>query len=357
MIILHITDILKAEGNGVAVAVGNYIKYETQNNEVGLYNLGNNFKSDYCKSYSGNDYNKISELPKPFCKPDLVVFNEVYKPKYIKLYKECIRQKIKYIIIPHGCLVKESQKRHHLKKIIGNVLLFNRFIRKANAIQFLNENEKNDTHFSYRKYIIAGNGVEKPSYKNTNDNTNKDLIFIGRYEIMHKGLDLLVKICDENCEWFRKNKIKIQLYGRDSRNELAELNKMIEDSKIKDVLVVNGPIYDKEKEKVLKKAYAFIQCSRFEGQPMGIIEALSVGVPCIVTYGTYFGEYISKNKCGFACNFDSNEIFNAIKEMINDNNLRNRFAENSYIKSNKDFNWDSVIENTIDNYKNIIKEG
>jgi len=225
MKILHITSIANPDGNGVAVAVNNYIKYESKHTDIALYNLEGNLHNDFCNYYNYENYKKIEELPEPFCKPDLVIFNEVYKPHYINLYKECIKRKIKYIIIPHGCLVKESQKKNKTKKIIGNILLFNKFINNASAIQFLNEREMNNTSFKYKKAIIAGNGVSKPLYKNELKTKNKDLVFIGRYEIKHKGLDLLVKICNENHKWFIDNNIKIQLYGRDSGNELKLLKK------------------------------------------------------------------------------------------------------------------------------------
>ena len=60
--------------------------------------------------YNGTDYATISELPEPFNNPDLVVFEEVYKLEYIKLYNECLRKKIPYVVIPHGCLVEIEQR-------------------------------------------------------------------------------------------------------------------------------------------------------------------------------------------------------------------------------------------------------
>jgi len=235
MKILHITSITHPEGNGVAVAVNNYIKYESKYATLALYNLEGDLHNYFCENYNYDTYKKIEELPEPFCNPDLVIFNEVYKPKYINLYKECLKKNIKYVIIPHGCLVRESQNKRKIKKILGNFLLFNKFIYNASAIQFLNEGEKNNSNFKYKKAIIAGNGVERPLYKNEIDKQNKDLVFIGRYEIKHKGLDLLVKICNENHKWFIDNNIKIQLYGRDSGNELKLLKKLIEDKNVKDI--------------------------------------------------------------------------------------------------------------------------
>lgn len=356
MIILHITSIMNPKGNGVAVAVGDYIKYESKYATVGLYNLESNLLDDFANSFMDSKYKLISELPAPFCNPDIVVFNEVYKPKYIKLYKECVKKNIKYIIIPHGCLVKASQKRHKLKKIIGNMVLFNSFIKNANAIQFLNKKEKNESRFKYNKSIIAGNGIEKPLTRNKNGGSVKDIVFIGRYNIKIKGLDLLCMVCEKNRKWFIDNNVKIVLYGRDTLANLIKLKKIVNSKKISDILIINDAVYGDEKVDVLKNAYAFIQCSRHEGQPMGIIEALSYGLPCIVTHGTSFGEYIKRNNCGISCECKYKDIFAAIQKITSDIDLRNMMAENSLKKSINDFNWDYVIKHTLEEYKRINKE-
>lgn len=354
MILLHITDVGDKTSNGVAVAVANYVKYEEKNCKVAIYNLSDYVGEEDSIKFSFSEYPTISSLPSQFNKPDLVIFNEVYKPKYIKLYKECINNNIKYIIIPHGCLVNKSQKRKRIKKIAGNILLFNKFVSNANAIQFLNENEKNGSKFKYKKSIIAGNGVTCSTYRNSSSNKNKEFVFIGRYEIKHKGLDLLVKVCSKYHDWFIDNNIKIKMYGRDSGNDLRKLKRMIYNEKVNDIIIINNAIYNDDKRKVLENAYAFIQCSRFEGQPMGIIEALSIGVPCVVTYGTYLGDYIESKKCGIACNFDVDEIFEAIKKVSDDQEYRNDLSANAYNNANVDFEWKNVIDETIEQYRMII---
>ena len=355
MKILHITSVTNPKGNGVAVAVENYFKYENKIIDVGIYNLESNVVNDD-NSFNYYEYKNIVSLPNGFDKPDLVIFNEIYKLKYIKLYKECIKNNIKYIIIPHGCLVKESQNKHRIKKVMANFLLFNSFIKNSYAIQFLNEIEKENSIFNNLKCIISGNGVSKPVYINEFKNDTKNIVYIGRYEVNHKGLDLIVDICARYKSWFDNNNIKIMLYGRDSGNELKELKKLIIGKKIGDTLVINGPIFDNEKEEVLKNAYAFIQCSRFEGQPMGIIEALSVGVPCIVTYGTNVGEFINKNMCGLVSNFDVDSVFDNIKKIIDDEKNRKKMSRNAIACVKRDFYWDVVIDNCVNQYRELLSK-
>lgn len=353
MVILHITSISDPKGNGVAVAVNNYVKYESKHATVGLYNLDGIIKNEFCQSFEKEQYGSIKDLPKPFCQPDIVIFNEVYKLEYINLYKECLNRKLKYVIIPHGCLVKLSQRKHKLKKVIGNLLLFNKFISSANAVQFLNEKERdNSIGFKYKKIIISGNGIDA-SIKKANKYKSNDFIYIGRYALYIKGLDMLVMICSKYHEWFKKNNIHFNLYGRDSLNGVDKLRSLISKNGVEDTIIINDAIYGQEKEKVLLNAYAFIQLSRHEGQPMGIIEALSYGLPCIVSYGTSFGEYVNNNDCGLGCLFDEKEIFSKIKEMFENKEKRNLQSKNAYACVKRDFDWKIIVSNLIKEYKEV----
>ena len=353
MIVLHVIDVANPQGNGVAVAVSAYISQLRHIAEVATYNLAGKVAEKATPSFSGAIYGKISELPRPFNTPDLVVFNEVYKKGYLKLYKECIKRNIRYIVIPHGCLMENSQKRKRLKKIIGNKFFFKKFIENAQAIQFLCAEEEKQMPFTYKKAIIAGNGVE---ICNTNNNcpSSKDLVYIGRYDVFHKGLDRIVDICAKNKEWFRNSGIKIRFYGRDSANGLKILRRQIAQEGVSDIVVINGSVYGAKKEEVLNKAYLFIQCSRYEGLPMGIIEALAHGIPCIVTKGTNMAEYINANECGFGDD-DMDRLFEKIANICENDTIRNKYSTKAFRAAKNDFEIASIIRKTAKEYEGILK--
>ena len=48
-----------------------------------------------------------------------------------------------------------------------------------------------------------------------------------------------------------------------------------------EVVKLNREIDEEEKRQILLDTDVFIQTSRFEGMPMGILEALSYGLPCL----------------------------------------------------------------------------
>ena len=357
MNILFIAKPLSKKGNGVVSALKNELKYLQEYENVALLNLGVKLDKDIAKViYNSDKYQTINSLPKPFNKPDLVVFEEVYKLEYIKLYNECLKYKIPYVIIPHGCLVKVEQNNKKLKHMVANVLLFNRFIKKASAVEFLNEQEKTNSHFKYKKAIIIPNAIDIKKRKYNKDKDSFKFIYVGRYDVKVKGLDLLIRTFINMKEWCLNNNIILELYGPKVESiDLENLKQEIKFAKCQKLIKINGPVYGNEKEKVLQESSVFIQTSRNEGQPMGIIEALSYGIPCVCTYETSFGKYCNENKCGLGVNFDENELRDAIKRIFDDKEYLKLCEKNSLKKTKENFDLKKVTEKTLKIYKEIIK--
>lgn len=356
MKILFIAKPLSKSGNGVVSALKNEILYLQKMADVALYNIGVELESDIADIiFNGNQYSMIRELPVPYNNPDIIVFEEVYKIEYVKLYLECIKLNIPYVIIPHGCLVEIEQNKKKLKHIVANLVLFNRFIKKAVAIQYLNEQEKNASKFECKQTIIIPNSIEYKERKYEIDNTKFKFIYVGRYDITVKGLDLLVDTFINIKEWCQKNNVILELYGPISENpDLDILRTKIMDAKCSEIIKINGPVFNDEKERKLQEASVFIQTSRNEGQPMGIIEALSFGMPCVVTYATSFGEYCNQNKCGIGVNFSQKELGGAIKEIYQNKEFLDLCRKNAVENMRKDFDIKNVAKATLEKYQELI---
>lgn len=357
MNILYICKLLSSKGNGVVSALINEVKIMQKKANVAVYCLGTDISSDQIDTiYKITEYGDFNNLPSPYNNPDLIVFEEIYKIEYLKLYKKCLMNNIPYIIIPHGSLVKEAQSSKHLKHIIANILFFNRFISNASAIQFLNEMEKQKSNFRYKKAIIIPNGIEIPKIIQKRTNKYFDYIFIGRYNIFVKGLDFLVEGFINLKSWCKKNKVRLLLFGiTENEEEFINLKAKITNCECDDYIIINGPIFDKEKAKRIHDSAVFIQTSRHEAQPMSIIEALSYGLPCLVTYNTSFGEDCNRYKFGIGIDFSLLELEKAVQKIFNDKDYYMDCKKNAieYVKSNFEITY--VTDKTLAIYKTVIK--
>src|SRR5690606_27670812 len=137
----------------------------------------------------------IKDLPNPFNRPDIMIFKDVYEYKIGSIIKEAIKSKISYIIIQRYSLTKDTENKKRIKKLIENKLIYKRLINNASAIQYLTEQEKNDSGMKWNSNsFVIPNGIESRLSNVRKYDLNKIKgLFIGRLDMNHKGLDLLIK--------------------------------------------------------------------------------------------------------------------------------------------------------------------
>ncbi len=76
----------------------------------------------------------------------------------------------------------------------------------------------------------------------------------------------------------------------------------------------------------VKSANLFLSCSGFEGFSLVICEAMSLGVPIVSTRTAGPIEILEDNKYGLLCNHDDASIYQAVKRMIENNELGNFYS-------------------------------
>ncbi len=359
MVILHIAAIENNYFNGVCVAVPQHVISQKEYAEVGFINI-KNIKIEELKQYQELQMEfikpfDIKRLRKPFDKPDIVVFHECYRTDYLMIARNLKKNGIMYIDIPHGELRLEAQQKKHIKKIIANALLFNNFIKHALAIQCLSQAEMEATNFGKKK-IIGTNGIMIPIEKKCSfSEDGVKFIYIGRYEWKVKGLDLLFDAIKLKAEYLREKHVKFELYGPDVLGRFAQVTKLVKDNQIEDIVSLNYEIYGNEKKERLLNSDIFIQTSRHEGMPLGILEAMSYGIPCVVSEGTNLGEEISKNSAGWCCKNSSEDIAKCIVRAVENKRLLDEYGSNGRKLINARFVWKEVSKDTISKYKELLR--
>ena len=90
--------------------------------------------------------------------------------------------------------------------------------------------------------------------------------------------------------------------------------------------------------------------------PGGILEALSYGIPCLVTRGTNLGEKIVSNNCGWMAENNASSIAESIKRVIEERDTLPEKSQNAapYVESN--YSWKAVARDALDAYKKCLEE-
>ncbi len=357
MIVLHIFHSLNRRYAGADVVIPEHIKAQQSFEMVGCVNITNVKIDGIENQFEYTDDFKISNLQEPFNKPDIIIFHQLYYPKFLKIAKEAKKLNIPYIIIPHGSMTREAQRIKRLKKIAGNLVFFNKFMKGASAIQYLSDDEKSRTFKNYPCFVST-NGIYMPAEQKGSFNEDK-LVFsyIGRYDTHIKGLDLLVDAIKLKEELLRKNNCFFNLYGPQTEEYAQKINSLkdlITEKGVSDLVFINGPVLDVEKKETLLNTDIFIQCSRTEGMPMGILESMSYGVPCLITKGTSLTGVLEKYDAGYSCETTAEGIANAIGKAVEHKHLLREKSQNAINLIKSEFLWDNIAKDASEKYRKFI---
>lgn len=353
MKIVHVASIGNNLTQGIAVVVPQHVKAQAQLAQVCLVNIRN---IDVMKDGMQYGYRGVKNFPDyllaPFDKPDIVVFHGVNIPEYIKIYKELLKKDIPYVIVPHGENTDSALKKKWLKKKIAYLLLFNRFIRKAAGLQCLSQGEYDETHTSDKKFIVP-NGMDLHEQKPLH--LGRDivkLLYIGRLEWQIKGLDMMIEAVAQN----RGGRIELAIYGPGGGGRKEEVAKLIRKYKAEDVVLLHDAVFGEDKARAYVDCDLFIQTSRTEGMPMGVLEALSYGIPVIVTKGTRLKELVEQYDAGYTAENDVESIMRAINEAISTKDRWGQKGINAQRLIADKFSWQKIAQNSLHKYREFIDE-
>lgn len=354
MKILHIANINNNSLNGVCTVVPEHIRYQSLWAETALLNIAdckiNGLNEQFV--YSGGAW--TDDVSVDFQQPDLVVFHEVYRLYYLKIAKELRKRHIPYIIVPHGSLVKSAQQHNRIKKWVGNTLCFNTFINGAIALQMLSDNELSNTAFKPKKFI-GTNGICISSQRKEKFNDDRlVLTYIGRLDVNVKGLDLLIAAVKEIKDFLLQRKVVINMYGPDFYGRYEQVCNLIFLAQVAEIVKSHHEVVDEEKENNLLASDIFIQTSRHEGMPMGILEAMGYGLPCLISQGTSLGKIVEQYDAGWVAETSVEGIRKAIVKAVTERQLLSEKSMRARKLVAENFSWKKIAEQTIQSYKSLL---
>jgi poly(glycerol-phosphate) alpha-glucosyltransferase len=130
---------------------------------------------------------------------------------------------------------------------------------------------------------VIPNGVTMNSRLSTGSKGRKTMLFLGRIHPKkgHRELVEAWQILRQSSENYGAWRLVIA--GWDDGGHEAELRRTCRNLALGDAVAFVGPLFEREKERALVEADAFILPSKSEGLPMSVLEAWSYGLPVLMT--------------------------------------------------------------------------
>ncbi|WP_213524309.1 glycosyltransferase [Nonlabens sp.] len=273
----------------------------------------------------------------------ILIFTGLYD---ISIFKLALKYKCKggqLIFSPRGNITKKSLLKSIHKKILYFPIIY--FVLKySKKIHFLSELEFEN---SALKWLYKSKAISHPNPILFSEIKNIDrtlqprdeikCIFIGRYDIHHKGLDLLLKFVQKNLSSLKKHKIVFYLYGSNYRKGKEQLSKVIITKSLQDRIKLHDSITSpKVKNSVILNSDYFVHFSRYEGVPQSVIEAMNYKSKVIITtHCNITSQELGKGSILIRDNKDWNNLVSNIianKDILECNHNLKTFSPDSFLK-------------------------
>lgn len=302
-------------------------------------------------------------------KPDLVIFHSTYIPFHIALARRCRRLGWPYIVTPHGGMNTVAQKIKTTKKLMGNIMFFRSFIKRAEAIHAKSELSAAQIQslFDVKDVFIVPNAVDNELFNVGEDlaaanlgdfATGADLMlgFVGRIYVHHKGIDLLLEAMSILKSGRKGPKCKLFMVGpfftKKDRNYVLST---IKSHGLEDIVQLVGPKFGHEKWSYFLACDVFVHTSRFEaGVPISLLEAMALGRPCLATPGAIMGDAIPEEGVWIS-KADPDSIANTICNIYKSKEMLPTAGKRLQNFARSRFTWRKVAERESEEYAKIIK--
>lgn len=283
-------------------------------------------------------------------RPDVVHMHSVFMVAQAWLAARLARERIAYVITPNGGLSRQVLERGRLKKMLYSALVEQRRFRRAAGAVGVSPGEIREiVTFSKMsgpvtwipnpispEELAAADGIPGP------DPARPRLVFLGRFDVIHKGIDRLVEMARHlpGCE--------VDLYGVEDARTAGALRALRQDAPAN--VRFHGPIHGREKLAALQSATLYVQYARWEGFPVSVAEAMYVRTPCALTATLTCATIFRNRDMGLLLPEEPASAARVVREALADRARLDRWAAAGAGFARENFLPDAVARRYVDFY-------
>ena len=289
---------------------------------------------------------------------DLGHFQSVWLWNCAAAARYCFRNQIPYMVTLHGNLNPAALRMSKLKKWIARQCFVDEYLQNAACLHALNEQEYRAIRaFGLKQPVcIIPNGVDLPSptaHPSSSVASKKTMLYLARLHPI-KNLEGLISAW-EMLPQSHRDQWQLVIAGDGEARYKAFLQRLVAEKKLSDSIDFVGFIAESAKGEWLANADAFILPSHSEGLPMGPLEAMAYGLPCLLSRPCNLPEAA---QYGASLEFDPHP--EAIVKSMNQffsltDNERKKIGQLGYKLTQSRFTWASVAAQFISVYQWMLK--
>ena len=289
------------------ISTGNTEGQLTRNskNILDLEAIGVEFNSSISRfqnNYGLGSFRVIIKILTGMSKPDFIVLHQVYTFSSLLGYWYAKKNGIPYAVQPHGSLTKYHESDSNLIKTLAKWVLISKILREADAIIVTCESERADLIASLKpkayelKYgAVVGRPLDEASRTLSRGNQNKRIVFSGRFD-KKKNLPLVIQAMPQILDKYPD--LILEIAGSGTAKEVRILQKLISTLELESNVQFHGWIDSSKMQEIFATARLLVLPSENENFAIVVAEALSAGVPCVVSKFVGTADIVAKHNAG-----------------------------------------------------------
>ncbi|TDN38844.1 glycosyltransferase [Hymenobacter sp. UV11] len=230
--------------------------------------------------------------------PAVVHLHGAFIPAYFSVARWLTRLRIPYVLTPHGSYSPAALRKSRLLKLAYGYLIESYVLRQAARVHCLGESEVIGVRRLHPALLTAllpyGFEPPQPVVPATPAAPGRFRVgFCGRLDDHHKGLACLLA----GFAAFARQVPAAELWVIGDGPDRARVAAWAATAPAGTVQLL-GSRFGDEKIALLGQLDVFAHTSHYEGLPTAVLEAVALGVPCVVTEATNLGGYVRDFGCG-----------------------------------------------------------
>ena len=306
-IVSTVKQLTKYRINNQIVSTGNTRNQMEQNSKIlselksiGVEYIGTvaRFENDYGLGTLRGLKKRLDNLSKP----DLIVLHQIYTFSTLLGYMYAKKNRIPYVVKPHGSLTKYHESDSKLIKTLAKWFLISKILREADAIIVTCKSERADLIASLKPkahQLEYGAVVSWPQdeavRRQPRGNQNKRIVFSGRFD-KKKNLPLVIKAMPQILDKYPD--LILDIAGSGTANEVRILQNLISTLELDSNVQFHGWIDSSKMQEIFAAARLLVLPSENENFAIVVAEALSAGVPCVVSKFVGTADIVAKHNAG-----------------------------------------------------------
>lgn len=214
-------------------------------------------------------------------RPDIVHFHSVYRPLNAVGAMACRLTRTPFVLSPHSGLAPAGRARDRWRKAVWIRLFERPALRAAARVVCLSAVEEQDVRAiapRARTTIVRNPLPDAPDHapRHTGSRALTPIaVTLARFDVYQKGLDRIAALAHALPE------LRFEVHGELDHNDPDQARRLIADAPRN--LRFLPPVFGDDKRRLLARADLYVQLSRWEGQSIALLEAMTAGVPCVVS--------------------------------------------------------------------------